>query len=57
MQQQLTLLEAPAARGAAPVWATLDAAQQAEIVVLLARLIARMLATQAGTGEREPGHE
>jgi hypothetical protein len=31
----MSFLEAPAARGAAPVWAALDAAQRAEIVELL----------------------
>ena len=57
MQQQMSFLEALASQGAAPVWATLDPAQRAEIVALLARLIARTLASRAGTGEGEKGHE
>jgi hypothetical protein len=53
----MSFLERPASPGAAPVWATLDEGERAEIVALLARLIARMGATQAGTGEGETGHE
>jgi glycine cleavage system regulatory protein len=53
----MSFLERPVPPGAAPVWATLDEAQRAEIVAVLARLIARMGATQAETGEGETGHE
>lgn len=57
MQQQMSFLERPASPGAAPVWGTLGEAERAEIVALLARVIARMGTTQARTGEGEAGHE
>jgi hypothetical protein len=57
VQQQMSFLERPAAPGAAPVWAALDEAERAEIVVLLARLMAQTVAPPARRGEGDPGHE
>lgn len=60
MQQQMSFLETPTSPGAAPVWATLDETQRAEVVALLARLIAQGAARRseaAGAQAREKGNE
>jgi hypothetical protein len=56
----MSFLETPASPGAAPVWATLDETQRAEVVALLARLIAQGAARRseaAGAQDREKGNE
>jgi len=39
---QMSFLQTPPPAGAAPVWATLDAEQRAEVVAALGRLIAKV---------------
>ena len=43
--QQLSFLDPPPQRGAVPVWEVLDKEQRAHLVLRLARLIARAIAT------------
>ena len=43
--QQLSFLDPPPHRGAVPVWEALDKEQRAHLVLRLARLIARAIAT------------
>jgi hypothetical protein len=43
--QQLSFLDPPPQRGAVPVWEALDKEQRAHLVLRLARLIARAIAT------------
>ena len=54
MELQLSLFEIAAPPGAAPVWTTLDEVQRAEVVNVLARVIAKAalahVATQTPNG-------
>jgi hypothetical protein len=51
--QQLSFLDLPPRDGVAPVWDALDNEQRAQLVVRLARLIARSIATPGdGSDER-----
>lgn len=58
MDLQLTLLEAPKADGAAPVWDALDEAPRAEVVRVLARLLAKVASSQLALADgEERNHE
>ena len=50
--QQLSFLDPPPHRGAVPVWEALDKEQRAHLVLRLARLIARAIATGDHNDER-----
>jgi hypothetical protein len=47
VQQQMSFLETSRPTGAAPVWATLDEQQRAEVAATLARLIAKVAAPRS----------
>lgn len=51
MEQQLSLLEVPAATVATPVWDALDEQQRAAVVMRLAQLIAKTLANPENNHE------
>ena len=50
--QQLSFLDPPPQRGGVPVWEALDKEQRAHLVLRLARLIARAIATGDHNDER-----